>query len=93
MLQLWNDKGLFIITEQRLVDQANCIRKRGWISDIELEEIKRKIEFGDSEDANEVNSNDNEEYTPIIPETGERVEENWGNLGKSGENWGNLGKI
>ena len=32
MLQLWNSKGLFFITEQRLVDQANNIRKLDWLT-------------------------------------------------------------
>ena len=29
MLGLWNSKGLFFIIEQRLVDQADNIRKKG----------------------------------------------------------------
>ena len=35
---------MFQVTEQRLVDQANQIQKKKWLSDIELEEIKRNIE-------------------------------------------------
>ena len=46
MLELWNGTGLFFIKEQWLVDQANNIRKRGWLTEIELEEIERKIELG-----------------------------------------------
>ena len=45
MLELWNIKGLFFITKWRLVDQANSIRKRGWLAEIELEETERKIEL------------------------------------------------
>ena len=45
MLELWNIKGLFFITKWRLVDQANSIRKRGWLAEIELEETERKMEL------------------------------------------------
>ena len=45
MLELWNIKGLFFITKWRLVDQANSIRKRGWLTEIELEETERKMEL------------------------------------------------
>ena len=41
MLQLWLQMDKFPVTEQRLVDQANQIRKRKWLSDLEMEEIKR----------------------------------------------------
>ena len=46
MLDLWREKGMFIVTEQHLVDQSNQIRKRGWLTDLELEEIIRRIEYG-----------------------------------------------
>ena len=46
MLDLWREKGMFIVTEQSLVDQSNQIRKRGWLTDLELEEIIRVIEYG-----------------------------------------------
>ena len=45
MLELWNSKGLFFITEQRLVDQANNTCKSVWLTEIELEEIERKIKI------------------------------------------------
>ena len=45
MLELWNIKGLFFITKWRLVDQANSIRKRDWLAEIELEETERKMEL------------------------------------------------
>ncbi len=43
MLQVW-ERELFQIIEQRLVDQANQIRKKQWLSDLELEEIRQLIE-------------------------------------------------
>ena len=44
------------VTEQRLVDQANQIRKRKWLNDLELEEIKRMLDEG--EPLNEVASSE-----------------------------------
>ena len=41
---IWNEIGMFNVTEQRLVDQKNNILKRKWLSDLELEEIQRNIE-------------------------------------------------
>ena len=43
--ELCNSKGLFFITEQRLFDQANNIHRRGWLTEIELENKKRKLEL------------------------------------------------
>lgn len=40
----WNERGMFESTEQRVCDQARAVRKNGWLSELELEEIRRKIE-------------------------------------------------
>ena len=44
MFREWKDRGMFETTEQRLCDQARAIRKNGWLSELELELIRRKIE-------------------------------------------------
>ena len=44
MHSFWKERGLPTITEQRLCDQARVIRKNGWFTTVELEEIRRKIE-------------------------------------------------
>lgn len=44
MHDLWKNKGTLDITEQRLIDQKAQIIKKKWLSDVELEEIKRNIE-------------------------------------------------
>ena len=41
---LWNDRGMFNVTEQRLIDQKNQIVKKQWLSSLELEEIQRNVE-------------------------------------------------
>ena len=52
MMQEWKEHGVFEITEQRLREQARAIRKNGWLSDLELENIRRMIE-AESEIMNE----------------------------------------
>ena len=43
-MQEWKEHGVFEITEQRLCDQARDMRKNGWLSDLELEDICRIAE-------------------------------------------------
>ena len=64
ILELWNSKVLFFITEKQLVDQANNIRKRGWLTEMELEETERKIEFHNG------NRNDTDPHNVTSQETG-----------------------
>ena len=52
MMQEWKEHKVFEITEQRLCDQARAIRKNGWLSDLELENIWRMTE-AESEIVNE----------------------------------------
>ena len=44
MFREWRDRGLFESTEQCVCDQARAIRKDGWLSQLELEVIKRQVE-------------------------------------------------
>ena len=44
MMQEWKEHGVFEITKQRLCDQERAIRKNGWFSDLELENIRRMID-------------------------------------------------
>ena len=57
MLSLWLQKGMFCVSEQRLVDQANTIRRKCWMTELELEQMERKVTGSDSvlvEDARSV---------------------------------------
>ena len=36
---------MFETSEQRLADQARAIRTNGWISEVELEEIKEELRY------------------------------------------------
>ena len=48
MLSLWQQKGMFWVSEQRLVDQANTIRRNSWMTELEIEELERKVTVSDS---------------------------------------------
>ena len=48
MLSLWLQKSMFWVPEQRLVDQANTIRKNSWMTELEIEELERKVTGSDS---------------------------------------------
>ena len=48
MLGIWQEKGIFEISEQRLADQARAIRINGWLTELEIEEIARSIKEGGS---------------------------------------------
>ena len=37
MLSLWLQKGMFWVSEQRLVDLANTIRRNSWMTELEIE--------------------------------------------------------
>ena len=43
MLSLWLHKGMFRVSEQRLVDQANTIRRNSWMTELEIKELERKV--------------------------------------------------
>ena len=48
MLSLWLQKGMFWVSEQRLVDQANAICRDSWMTELEIEELERKATGSDS---------------------------------------------
>ena len=56
MLSLWLQKGMFWVSEQRLVDQANTIRWNRWMTELEIEELERKVTGSDSVTVEEARS-------------------------------------
>ena len=76
MLSLWLQKGMFWVSEQRLVDQANTIRRNSWMTELETEELERKVTGSDSvivEEARSVNSlpdHVGEDVRNVLPEMG-----------------------
>ena len=43
MLSLWLQKGMFCVSEQRLVDQANAICRNSCMTELEIEDLERKV--------------------------------------------------
>ena len=58
MLSLWQQKGMFWVSEQRLVDQTNTIRRNSWMTELEIEELERKVTGSDSVIAAEARSSE-----------------------------------
>ena len=56
MLSLWQQKGIFWVSEQRLVDQTNTIRRNSWMTELEIEELEREVTESDSVIAEKVRS-------------------------------------
>ena len=48
MLSIWLPKGMFWVSKQRLVDQANTIHRNSWMTELEIEELERKVTGSDS---------------------------------------------
>ena len=76
MLSLWLQKGMFWVSEQRLVDQANTIRKNSWMTELEIEELERKVTGNDSVIVEEARSVEalpdhvGEDVRNVLPEMG-----------------------
>ena len=69
MKKIWDEKGLFQANEQRIVDQARMIRVNGWLTEIEIEDIRRRIEgAGEQEHENE-DEEQAEQYDAEMQET------------------------
>ena len=48
MLSLWPQKGMFWVSEQRLVDQANTIRRNSWMTELDIGELEREVSGSNS---------------------------------------------
>ena len=58
ILSLWLNKGMFWVSEQRLVDQANTIRRNSWMTELETEKLERNLGENDSYKAEERSADD-----------------------------------
>ena len=76
MLSLWLQKGMFWVSEQRLVDQANTIRRNSWMTELEIEELERKVTGSNSVIVEEARSVEalpghvGEDMRNVLPEMG-----------------------
>ena len=86
MLCLWLQKGMFWVSEQRLVDQANTIHRNSWMTELEIEEPERKVTGSDRVIVEEARSVDalpdqvGEDRRNVLPEMG--AEEQADSLGE-----------
>ena len=64
--RIWDEKGVFEATEQRLADQARAIKVNNWLSDLEIEEIARNIEKENIVDENSNNLQTQEETQEVV---------------------------
>ena len=48
MQSFWLQKGMFWVSQRRLVDQANTVRRNSWMTELEIEELERKVTGSDS---------------------------------------------
>ena len=76
MLSLWLQKGMFSVSEQRLVDQANTIRRNRWMTELEIKELERKVTGSESVIVEEARSVEalpdhvGEDVRNVLPEMG-----------------------
>ena len=61
MMNIWNEIGLFELTEQKLAGQALVIKERGWLSTEEIEEIRKEVINEQNRKIMEENSNKEDE--------------------------------
>ena len=76
MLSLWLQKGMFWVSEQRLVDKAYTVRRNNCMTELEMEELERKVTGSDDvivEEARSVKTLSDhlgEEERNVLPEMG-----------------------
>ena len=64
MLRIWGETGSFTMSEQRMADQVRVIRKNGWFTTEELEEIKNTV--ASEKMGNSIQNTEQDEQAPSI---------------------------
>ena len=65
---MWIGKGMRETDESNVMNQIRMIKPKGWVTDVELETIKRKIENESSDDVNDGTIQENDNTTDIYDE-------------------------
>ena len=74
MLNLWLQQDMFWVSEQRLVDQGNTIHRNSCMTELEIEELERKVTVSNNvivEEARSVEALSNhvgEDVRNVLPE-------------------------
>ena len=58
ILSFWLNKGMFWVSEQRLVDQANTIRRNSRMTELEIEGLERNLVENDTYKEKETSADD-----------------------------------
>ena len=66
MHQIWKEKGMKEVTEQRLCDQRKQIDEKRWLEKLEIEAIKRKIDTTNSDKETEIQTITEEKYVELF---------------------------
>ena len=82
----WKEKGLFQVGEQRLSDQVRMIRRKGWLSQLQLEEIRRLVESGENNAEAQQDVQNRISTEPIQKLTEQHIAQNEEDEGRSEEN-------
>ena len=77
MKKIWDEIGVFTVTEQRLAEQARQIRTNKLLTDIDIEEIRMKLE----------RKNSKVEVQQNVQEIIEIIEHNGNKQGRAKERW------
>ena len=76
MLSLWLQNDMFRVSEQRFVDKANTVCKNIWMTELQIEDLERKITESDSVIVEEARSVEalpdhvGEDVRNVLPEMG-----------------------
>ena len=76
MLSLCVQKGMFWVSEQRLLNQANTIPRNSWMTELEMEELERNVTGSDGVKVAEARSVEalpdqvGEDMRNVLPEMG-----------------------
>ena len=65
---MWIGKGMRETDESNVMNQIRMIKPKGWVADVEIETIKRKIENESSDDVNDGTIQENDNTTDIYDE-------------------------
>ena len=65
---LWIEKGMWEINEKNLMNQIRIIKSKGWVTNTEIETIRRKIDNEGRDEVNEGTMHDSDNITDINDE-------------------------
>ena len=68
---LWIEMGMWEIDEKNLMNQIRMIKSKGWVTNIEIETIRRKIENEGRDEVNEGTTKESDNTADFYDEKGD----------------------